>query len=224
MTEKRLRRVRSAGEDNTIPGGAQVFQRIYTRLGCQARPPHFIVEFYPYSNLVHTIRLRDGSLLTFAFPNVLITDGTAFPSVLEAAAAILLGRLYRRRAPREMIEAYRHYSVASRTHKRVMATRFKRGRRNQSGAAGAAHDFAPMFSTLNKKYFGGKLHRPRLGWSKRKLARAAGMFGSGPGSNCCERAAGSLGSAAIRGGICAVSRDAARATPNSRGRLRVAGA
>ena len=175
MTVTRVRRLKSAREDNTIPGGAQIFQRIYTRLGCQARPPHFIVEFYPYSNLVHTIRLRDDT----AYVRLSDILRSAPLSVLEAAAAILLGRLYRRRAPRELIEEYRHYSVARGTHRRVMATRFKRGRRNLSGAAGAAHDLAPMFSALNRKYFSGRLHRPRLGWSKRNWRAQLGCFDPG---------------------------------------------
>jgi hypothetical protein len=172
---QRVRRRNPAREDNTIPGGAQIFQRIYTRLGCQARPPHFIVEFYPYSNLVHTIRLRDDT----AYVRLSDILRSARLSVLEAAAAILLGRLYRRRAPRELIEEYRHYSVARGTHRRVMATRLKRGRRNQSGAAGAAHDLAPLFSTLNRKYFGGRLHRPRLGWSRRNWHAQLGCFDPG---------------------------------------------
>jgi hypothetical protein len=175
VTITRVRRPQSASEDRTIPGGAQIFQRIYTRLGCQARPPHFIVEFYPYSNLVHTIRLRDDT----AYVRLSDILQSAPLSVLEAAAAILLGRLYRRRAPRELVDAYRHYSVARGTHKRVMATRLKRGRRNQSGAGGSTHDLAPMFSGLNKEYFGGRLHRPRLGWSKRNWRAQLGCFDPG---------------------------------------------
>jgi hypothetical protein len=169
------RRPKSRADDGTIPGGAQVFQRIYTRLGCHGRPPRFVVEFYPYSNLVHTIRLRDDT----AYVRLSDILRSAPLSVLEAAAAILLGRLYRRRAPRELIDAYRHYSVARGTHRRVMATRLKRGRRNESGAQGANHNLAPLFSSLNRKYFGGRLHRPRLGWSKRNWRAQLGCFDPG---------------------------------------------
>jgi hypothetical protein len=175
VTVTRSRRQKSPAEDRTIPGGAQIFQRIYTRLGCQARPPHFIVEFYPYSNLAHTIRLRDDT----AYVRLSDILHSAPLSVLEAAAAILLGRLYRRRAPRELVEAYRHYSVARETHRRVMATRLKRGRRNETGAQGSTHNLAPMFSVLNRKYFGGRLHRPRLGWSKRNWRAQLGCFDPG---------------------------------------------
>jgi len=40
-------------------GGAAIFQRLYYALGCRGRPPRFEVEFYPYANLMHTIRLRE---------------------------------------------------------------------------------------------------------------------------------------------------------------------
>ena len=44
-----------------VPGGEQIFQRIYTRLGCEGRPPHFVVEYHPYADLTHTIRLREDT-------------------------------------------------------------------------------------------------------------------------------------------------------------------
>ena len=43
----------------SVPGGAAIFQRLYTRLGCRGRPPRFEVKFYPYANLMHTIRVRE---------------------------------------------------------------------------------------------------------------------------------------------------------------------
>jgi hypothetical protein len=169
----RLKPTRDAAA--AIPGGAQVFHRMYTRLGCQGRPPHFIVEFYPYSNLVHTIRLREDS----AYVRLSDILRGAPLSVLEAAAAILLGRLYRRRAPRELLDEYRHYSVARGTHKRVLATRLRRGRRVAGGPKGRAHNLAPMFARLNREYFAGRLHRPRLGWSRRNWRAQLGCFDPG---------------------------------------------
>ena len=32
---------------SALPGGDRIFQRIFTRLGCQGRPPQFHVELYP---------------------------------------------------------------------------------------------------------------------------------------------------------------------------------
>ena len=91
-----------------VPGGERIFHRIYTRLGCQGRPPRFIVEFHPYTDLTHTIRLREDTA------HVRLSDvlRDAPRTVVEAAAAILLGRLYRRQPPRELLDTYREFSYA----------------------------------------------------------------------------------------------------------------
>ncbi|HUK30196.1 MAG TPA: hypothetical protein VLV89_03720 [Candidatus Acidoferrum sp.] len=159
----------------SVPGGARLFHRMYTRLGCQGRPPHFTVEFFPYANLVNTVRLREDSA------HVRVSDVLlgAPLEVMEAAAAVLLGRLYRRHAPRELIDLYRKFSTARGTHRKVLAIRSRRGTRVQSGPKGAAHNLAPMFSRLNNDYFNGRLHRPRLGWSKRHWRAQLGCFDPG---------------------------------------------
>lgn len=167
--------IAAAGNDSRVPGGAAIFQRIYTRLGCHARPPQFLVEFYPYANLVHTIRLRED-VAHVRFSDVL--RGASL-EVMEAAAAILLSRLYRRRAPRELVEAYRQYSVAAGTRRRVMSVRRKRGRRVLGTPQGQQYDLAPIFVALNRRYFGGRLHRPTLGWSSRTWRAQLGCFDPG---------------------------------------------
>ena len=88
------------GHDKRVPGGDRIFQRIYTRLGCQGRPPEFVVNYHPYAGLTHTIRLHGDTA------HVRLSDvmRRATREVIESAAALLLGRLYRRRAPRELLE------------------------------------------------------------------------------------------------------------------------
>ena len=157
---------------NSVPGGAGIFQRLYTRLGCQGRPPRFVVDFYPYASLVHTIRVRNDEA------NVRLCDilRGAPLVVFEAAAAILLSRIYRRRAPSELLTAYREFIVLPRTRRRLSALRGARGRRVQTGPRGEIYDLAPMFTRLNRRYFGGRLHRPRLGWSTRTWRTQFGCF------------------------------------------------
>src|SRR5579871_3988846 len=46
----------------TVPGGAALFQRVYTRLNCEGRPPRFHVDFYPYKSLTLTIRRREETV------------------------------------------------------------------------------------------------------------------------------------------------------------------
>jgi predicted metal-dependent hydrolase len=155
-----------------VPGGALLFQRMYTRIGCQGRPPQFIVEFYPYANLTHSIRLRHDSA------HVRLSDVLrgASRETMEAAAAVLLARLYRKHAPREYRENYRAYSYAHPTRQRLLELRRKRARRKIGIARGAYHDLAAMFHQLNTGYFQGALALPRLGWSVRPWRSMLGSF------------------------------------------------
>ena len=108
---------RASERPSPVPGGAAIFQRLYTRLGCRGRPPRFEVEFYPYANLMHTIRLREESAC------VRISDALrgAPLAVLESAAAILLSRVYRRRAP---VESSAH--IANSCSRRALAAAWPR--------------------------------------------------------------------------------------------------
>lgn len=155
-----------------VPGGERIFQRIYTRLGCEGRPPHFVVEYHPYADLTHTIRLREDTA------HVRLSDvlGQAPLTVIEAAAAILLGRLYRRRPPAELIETYRQFSYAGSTRRRLLLTRQRRARRMEHQPAGAHHDLDRLFDRLNQRYFENALARPRLGWSRRVWRTQLGCF------------------------------------------------
>src|SRR5881296_501476 len=98
-----------------VPGGGPLFQRLFTRLGCDGRPPRFRVEFYPYSSLVLTIRRRED-VVYVRFSDLLRRAPMA---VLEAAAALLLARVYRRKPSRELTEPYLEYARSHRTRSRM---------------------------------------------------------------------------------------------------------
>lgn len=163
---------RAGKKRRAVPGGEQLFQRIYTRLGCEGRPPHFVVEYHPYADLTHTIRLRQDTA------HVRLSDvlGQAPRIVVEAAAAILLGRLYRRRPPAELVETYRQFSYARSTRGRLLANRQRRARKMEHRPAGTHHDMEPLFDQLNQAYFQNALLRPRLGWSTRVWRTQLGCF------------------------------------------------
>lgn len=155
-----------------VPGGARIFQRMYTRLDCQGRPPQFVVEFYPYAGLAHSIRLREE------IANVRLSDllRHAPREILEATAGILLSRLYRRRAPRELLEQYREYSHSHGTRRRIHALRRKRARRILGHPRGKHHDLGEIFDWLNRAHFAEALPRPDLGWSRRPWRTQLGAF------------------------------------------------
>jgi hypothetical protein len=159
-----------------VPGGAALFQRVFTRLGCEGRPPRFRVEFYPYSSLVLTIRRREEA--TYVRLSDLLRRAPR--SVLEGAAALLLARVYRRKAPSELIEPYTEYARSHRTRKRIHHMRRKRVRSSVAHPKGRYFDLAAMFDNLNDAYFGGELKRPHVGWSTRTWRRQFGCYDPGP--------------------------------------------
>jgi hypothetical protein len=155
-----------------LAGGDRIFQRIFTRLGCQGRPPQFQVELYPYANLSHTLRLRQD----VAYVRLSDILHEAPVPVIEAAAAILLGQMYRRRVPRDLRDVYRQFALSHTTRRHIARVRRKRARRIPDNPLGAAHDLGTMFVSLNAEYFGGTLPRPRLGWSARVWRSQFGCY------------------------------------------------
>src|SRR6266566_4270965 len=127
-------------KDSFVPGGAALFQRMFTRLGCDGRPPRFRVEFYPYSSLVLTIRRREEAVY------VRLSDllQRAPLPVIEGAAALLLSRVYRRRASHELTAPYLEYAKCNRTRARIHRIRRHRVRPGAAGPHGRHFDLAQL--------------------------------------------------------------------------------
>ena len=165
-----------------VPGGPALFLRVFTRLGCQdsngfqGRPPRFRVVFYPYSSLVLTIRRREDLLLV-RFSDLL---QRAPLRVLEGAAALLLARIYRRKAPRELVTPYLEYARSHRTRNRIHRMRRGRVRPTTETAAGLHFDLNELFDDLNRRFFDSLLQRPHIGWSHRVWRRQFGCYDPGP--------------------------------------------
>jgi Protein of unknown function DUF45 len=169
--------VTRASQDKAFfPGGAPLFQRMFTRLGCHGRPPRFRVEFYPYSSLTLTIRRRE-EVVYVRFSDLL---RRAPLPVLEAAAALLLSRVYRRRPPASLLEPYLEYSRSGRTRSRMNRMRHDRVRPRHNGAQGLHFDLEKLFDNMNAKYFAGELQKPHIGWSLRGWRRQFGCYDPGP--------------------------------------------
>jgi len=162
--------------DRFFPGGAALFQRVYTRLGCEGRPPRFHVEFYPYTNLVLTIRRREEAVYA-RFADLM--RQCSLP-VLEGAAALLLSRIYRRKAAKKLVQPYLDYTRSQRTRQRIQRMRKTRVRPAATNPRGRHFDLSGMFDSLNGKFFGGNLARPHLGWSTRSWRRQFGCYDPGP--------------------------------------------
>ena len=159
-----------------VPGGGPLFQRMFTRLGCDGRPPRFRVEFYAYSSLVLTIRRRE-EVVYVRFSDLLRRAPLA---VLEGAAALLLARVYRRKASRPLVEPYLEYARSDRTRTRMNRMRSGRVRLAATNPRGDHFDLEELFDGLNENYFGGGLQRPHIGWSTKNWRRQFGCYDPGP--------------------------------------------
>jgi hypothetical protein len=159
-----------------IPGGSALFQRVFTRLGCHGRPPRFRVEFYPYSSLMLTIRRRD-EVMYVRFSDLL---RRAPLPVWEGGAALLLSRVYRRKPAPHVVEPYLAYARSHKTRNRISQMRRGRVRVRHADPRGQHFDLSSLFDELNKRYFGGALQRPHIGWSVRSWRRQFGCYDPGP--------------------------------------------
>jgi hypothetical protein len=198
-----------------VPGGAALFQRMFTRLNCDGRPPRFRVDFYPYSSLVLTIRRREEAVY------VRLSDllQRAPLPVIEGAAALLLSRVYRRRAPRELTAPYLEYAKCNRTRARINRIRSHRVRPGAAGPQGRHFDLARLFDELNGKYFANQLKRPHIGWSNRSWRRQFGCYDPGSQSHPVESPHGSSRGAALCRRVRPLSRNAARQASHATLRL-----
>jgi Protein of unknown function DUF45 len=159
-----------------VPGGPALCQRMFTRIGCAGPPPHFRVEYYPYSSLVLTIRRREEQVIV-RFSDLLQRAPLA---VLEGAAALLLSRIYRKRMPRALSAPYHAYAKSPRTRERIQEMRRGRVWPASLDAKGRQFDLNRLFDELNARFFAGGLAKPHLGWSTRRWRRQFGSFDPGP--------------------------------------------
>jgi hypothetical protein len=148
---------------------------MFARLGCHGRPPQFQVVFYPYASLSHTIRVRGEQ----AEARISDLMRGAPLEAQEAAAAILLAKVYRLRLPAELDRSYRTFADSRGLLRRLDRARRRRGRRKHTGPRGRAHDLAAIFERINIDYFSGALPTTEVGWSTHTWRRQLGVFDSG---------------------------------------------
>ncbi|MCS7314754.1 MAG: DUF45 domain-containing protein [Bryobacteraceae bacterium] len=137
--------------------------RVFRKLRPRTPAPEISVRFLPYADAHSSACWRDGRL-ELRISDVL--EG-APPSVLEALIHILLGKLLRRPAPRACLYRYRRYLNRRDVQRTLELIRATRGRKQLAGPKGEHFHLEEIFDDLNRRFFGGLMIRPRLGWSLR---------------------------------------------------------
>lgn len=146
--------------------------RVFRALRPRTAPPEISVRFLPYADAHSSACWRDGRL------ELRISDvlATAPAAVLEALMHILLGKLLGRPAPRNCVRRYRSYLNRRDIQRTLQLIRSLRGRKQLAGPKGEHFDLEEIFDDLNRRFFGGLMIRPRLGWSLRASRTTLGHW------------------------------------------------
>ena len=150
----------------------EIYARVFRTLKPRTPMPELRIEFCRFANVDSHIRLENGRL------HVRMSDlleGAPAP-VLEALAHILLGKLYRKPAPRAFTHRYRLYLNRKDVRRQAHLVRQLRGRKFISGPQGECHNLEPIFEDLNARFFDGIMARPQLGWSRQASRGLLGHF------------------------------------------------
>jgi predicted metal-dependent hydrolase len=150
----------------------QIFEQAYRDLRPDADLPGLKVEFFPFTSIKNTIRMREGKLLVRLSD---LLEGAPLP-VLRAIAHILLAKMYRRAIDREAAARYRKYVSSHHVSRKAHLVRQMRGRKRLDSAQGRTYDLEALFEDLNQRFFHGLMARPQMTWSRDHARNSLGHY------------------------------------------------
>ena len=151
-----------------------LFAAVFRKLKPRTTRPDFDIQFRPFADVNHTIRLREGRVVARLSD---LLQG-APPPVWEALAFILLSKLYRRPVPACHEARYRRFLGRKEVRRQVELVRQARGRKHLDPPQGAVYNLEGIFQELNARFFHGLLGMPVLGWSRSRSRTMLGHFDS----------------------------------------------
>lgn len=149
-----------------------IFNHEYRALRPGAPIPELRVEFFAFTSIKNTIRMREGRLLVRLSDLLEGAPGT----VLRAIAHILLAKMYRRPVERESAARYRRYVSSRSVSRKAHLLRQVRGRKRLDSAQGRIYDLEAVFEELNVRFFHGLLARPLMTWSRERARNSLGHY------------------------------------------------
>ena len=139
-----------------------IFEEAYRELRPGEPVPELKVEFFAFTNIKNTIRMRQGKLLIRLSD---LLEGAPEP-IFRAIAHILLAKMYRKPVEREAATRYRRYVSSTDISRKAHLMRQMRGRKRLDSAQGRTYDLEKVFEDLNTRFFHGLLARPQMTWSR----------------------------------------------------------
>ena len=149
-----------------------IFQEHYRELRPGSPVPELKVDFFAFTSIKNTIRMREGKLLVRLSD---LLEGAPEP-VLRAIAHILLAKMYRRPVEREAATRYRRYVSSHDITQKAHLVRQMRGRKRLDSAQGRTYDLEAVFEDLNTRFFHGLLARPQMTWSRERARNHLGHY------------------------------------------------
>jgi predicted metal-dependent hydrolase len=153
-------------------GLLHIFQESYRELRPRDSVPELRVEFFAFTSIKNTIRMREGRLLVRLSD---LLEGAPEP-VLQAIAHILLAKIYRKPVDREAATRYRRYVSGHDISRKAHLVRQMRGRKHLHSAQGRTYDLEAVFEDLNARFFNGLLARPQMTWSRNHSRNSLGHY------------------------------------------------
>ncbi len=151
---------------------ASLLESAYREVRPRAPAPEMHAEFFAFSSVNNTIRLRQGKLLV-RFSDLL--EGAPEP-VLHAIAHILLAKIYRQPIDPAHALRYRQYLGRQEVTQKAHLLRQMRGRKRIAGPEGAIYHLEQIFDDLNARFFHGLLGRPQMTWSRQRARNSLGHY------------------------------------------------
>ena len=153
-------------------GLLHIFQEAYRELRLCEPGPEVKIDFFAFTSIKNTIRMREGKLLVRLSD---LLEG-APATVLQAIAHILLAKMYRKPVEREAAVRYRRYVSSHDITRKAHLVRQVRGRKRLHSAQGRTYDLDAVFEDLNTRFFHGLLARPRMTWSRNHSRNSLGHY------------------------------------------------
>jgi len=153
-------------------GLLHIFQETYRELRPRDPVPELKVDFFAFTSIKNTIRMREGKLLVRLSD---LLEGAPVP-VWQAIAHILLAKMYRKPVEREAATRYRRYVSSHDITRKAHLVRQMRGRKRLHSAQGHTYDLDEVFEGLNTRFFHGLLARPQLTWSRNHSRNSLGHY------------------------------------------------
>lgn len=150
----------------------QIFETTHRDLRPRTPVPETQVEFFAFTNINNTIRMRAGKLFVRLSD---LLEG-APDTVLRSIAHILLAKMYRKPIEPEHAARYRRYVASHDITRKAHLVRQIRGRKRIESPKGQTYDLDQIFDDLNGKFFYGLLARPQMTWSRNHARNSLGHY------------------------------------------------